>query len=238
MTEEEVIHLAKYVAALCPAQRFNEFTPDAWIDVLSPYNATDARTAVVAIARRQPFISPAEIIAEIQDMRRERITAANLTYDGNPDETGLESTRSVRALVQAAGDGYLAPRTIRAALEPAPGEPSASGRARALLAGVGRELPRVREGVVNVLAVACPRCSARPGRTCTTNGKRRADVHPARLEDARRAAAGLPPVDPAESARELQRRIDAAAAALAGIDPASIQPQDGFPQPDTGTEAS
>lgn len=228
MTDEEAIALSKYVAALCPAQRFNEFTPDAWIDVLGPYDAEDARTAVVAVARRQPFISPAEIIDEIRTMRAERIAAANLVYDGDPDAGPVESAKQMRALVRDAGDGQLPPRPIRAALEPAEQTEQPTGRARAILASVGRPVPRVRDGVVNVLAVACPRCSAQPGRTCTTGTRRRADAHPARLEDARRAAAGLPPVAPEDGRRELERRLEAARAALDGIDPADIDPADNF----------
>lgn len=214
MTDEEVIALSKYVAALCPAQRFNEFTPDAWIDVLAPYAAVDARAAVVAVARRQPFVSPAEIIAEITRIRGDRIAAANLVYDGDPNESALDSPRSLRALVQAAGDGYLPPQPIRAALGTGTDQAPVTGRARAVLEGVGRSLPRVRAGVTNVFAVVCPRCLARPGHSCTTAGRRRANVHPARLEDAHRIAAGLPPVEAADMDRELERRREVSRRAL------------------------
>ncbi|MEU7044972.1 hypothetical protein AB0A77_28490 [Streptomyces varsoviensis] len=216
MTEDQAILIAQYVSALCPAQRFNEFTPDAWTDVLAPYDAAEARAAAVAVASRQPFIAPAELIAEIRARRADRIAAANLVYDGNPDETGAESARSVRALIRSAADGRTPPaaigRQVRA-LEAAP-----SGRARAARDAVGRGIPRVREGVVNVLAVPCRRCSAAPGRTCTAGDRRLRNPHPTRLEDARRASAGLPPIDPAEEERELERRRAASAAALRKTD--------------------
>lgn len=230
MTPTEAVTIAKYVASLCPQQRFNEHTPDTWGDVLAPYDVADARTAVVAVAARQPFVAPAELIAEIRSVRAARIAAANLVYDGNPDETGLESGLSLRALIRTAAEGYAPPAAIGGRLRHAieSGEPSAEeprGRARALLASVGQRPPTVREGVVNPRAVPCPlpKCLALPGASCRTSGRPRVDVHPARLEDAKRAAAGLPPADPADRAREeASRRAAAAHAAAATPTPADF----------------
>lgn len=214
MTPQEAIQIAKYVAALCPQQRFNEHTPDVWGDVLAPYDPADARAAVVAVAARQPFISPAEIIGEIKTRRAERIALANPVYDGNPTETGIESARSVRALLRAAADGRLPQRTISAALGKGSDGPAElpSGRVRAILGAAAKEAPKLRDGVVNVRATICQRCGALPGASCTTGGRRMSDAHPVRLADAQRAAAGLPPVDPAEEQREIDRRIAASAA--------------------------
>lgn len=238
MTENEAIDLSQYVAALCPGQRFNEFTPDAWTEVLGPYDAQDARAAVVQLARRKPFIAPAEIIAEIQAMRDARIAAANVVYDGDPDETSEESVARRRALIRAAGDGHTQPAPIGRlrALEAAP-RPK---RAAAMLDAVADSNRPPREGAVNVLGTPCPKCKARKGRVCTTNGRRRANAHPARLEAARRAAAGLPPVDPAAEQAEQERRHAAAQAALAGVDPTTYEPRDGFqhPQPPDESEVS
>lgn len=230
MTPTEAVEIAAYVAALCPAQKFSEFTADTWGDVLAEYDRDEARAAVVAVAKRQPFIAPAEIIAEIRTVRAARIAAANLVYDGDPTESGAESGLSLRALIRTAADGYTAPAAIGGRLraitsgEQPPEQPT--GRARALLGSVGQHLPTVREGVVNPRAVACPlpKCLARPGASCRTSGRSRVDVHPARLEDAQRAAAGLPPADPAERAREeASRRAAAAHAAAAAPVPADFE---------------
>jgi hypothetical protein len=220
VTPQEAIVIAKYVAALCPQQRFNEHTPDVWGDVLAPYDPDDARDAVLAVAARQPFVSPAEIITEIKARRAERIALANPVYDGRPEETGVESARSVRALLRAAADGRLQQRTITAALGKAdrpalPAGTSESGRVRALLNAAAKEPPKTRNGVVNVRATTCQRCGAGPGASCTARGRRMSDAHPIRLADAQRAAAGLPPVDPAEEQREIDRRIAASAARAA-----------------------
>ncbi|MFQ6194856.1 hypothetical protein [Streptomyces sp. NPDC000405] len=73
MTPDETVVLTRYVRALCPQQRLDAYTPDAWHDVLGPYDLGDARQAAATVAGRQPFVSPAEIIAEIRRARAGRI---------------------------------------------------------------------------------------------------------------------------------------------------------------------
>ncbi|GGZ51517.1 zinc finger domain-containing protein [Streptomyces rubiginosohelvolus] len=238
MTEEEAFQIAEYVAAACPAQKFGEFTPDVWGEILKPYSVDEARTAVIAVARRQPWISPAEIVEEIKARREERIELAHVVYDGNPDETGAQSAASRRALIRAAADGHLPPRTYTAAIGTAdrlalpPGEPGPyTGRVAAARAAIGQATPTAREGVTNPRAISCRICKALPGASCEVRGRRMREVHPARLEDAKRRAAGLPPVDPAED-RLAEERVRAAAAVLAADD--RTVP----PAPDTTEEPS
>ncbi|MGW7196615.1 zinc finger domain-containing protein [Streptomyces chryseus] len=217
MTEEEAVQIAEYVAAACPAQKFSEYTPDVWAEILAPYAVDEARDAVIAVARRQPWISPAEIVTEIKERREERIELAHVVYDGNPLETGAQSVASRRALIQAAADGRAQPRAITAALGTGTVPALSTSRRDAAIAQIGRMPGKPPpKGVVNVRAVACRHCNALPGVSCNTSrGRRMTDVHPGRLEDARRAAAGLPPVDPAEEQREIDRRIAASAARAA-----------------------
>lgn len=42
----------------------DEYTPDAWFDLLEDLPLEVAKSAVVRIARRQPWVAPAEIRAE------------------------------------------------------------------------------------------------------------------------------------------------------------------------------
>ncbi|MFD3749713.1 hypothetical protein ACFWVT_05510 [Streptomyces cyaneofuscatus] len=221
MTQDEAILLLEYVVAACPAQRIGEFTPDVWGELFAPYSLDEARTAVLTVAARQPFVAPADVITEIKARREERIELAHVVYDGNPLETGAQSAASRRALIAAAADGLLPPRTPAAALGTAdrlalpPGEPGPyTNRVAAARAAVGQGIPTTREGVVNPRAIPCRICQALPGTSCEVRGRRMRDVHPARLDDAKRRAAGLPPVDPDE-ARAAEDRIRAATAALA-----------------------
>ncbi|MFD3835351.1 hypothetical protein ACFWWC_03715 [Streptomyces sp. NPDC058642] len=220
MTPKEAVLIAKYVATLCPQQRFNEHTPDVWGDVLAPYVIDEARAAVVAVAARQAFVSPSEIITEIKARRAERIELANIVVDGDPAHTGAESATALREIIRAAGDGLTGPSSItkalgaedRLALPPGADHGPYEGRAAAVRAAIGK-MPADRDSTKDPRGRACRRCGAAPGASCTTNGQRRRDVHPVRLEDAKRAAAGLPLVDHNQE----EARIKAASAAALAL---------------------
>jgi hypothetical protein len=64
MTPRETVILTRYVKALCPQQAIDEYTPNAWHDLLGDLSAVECRAAAIAVARRQPFVAPSEIIAE------------------------------------------------------------------------------------------------------------------------------------------------------------------------------
>ncbi len=202
MTQDEAILLLEYVAAACPAQRIGEHTPDVWGELFAPYALDEARTAVLVVARQQPFVAPADVIAEIKARRAERIELANIVYDGDPNETGVESAAALREIIRAAGDGLTGPNSIRAslgagdrlALPPGDDHGPYEGRAAAARAAIGK-MPSGRDTSKDPRGRACRRCGAAPGNSCTTGGRRRRDVHPIRLEDTQRAAAGLPLLD-------------------------------------------
>lgn len=175
---------------------------DAWAEALEDVPLDeDALSAVAAYygAAGEPterrWLQPHHVRHYRNLARSGRIRDANLVYDGQPEESGAESAENLRALVEAAGSGQVAPRPIRAALEPGKAK-AISGRKKAMLEAVGQHVPSRRAGVVNVLGVGCPHCQARPGQLCTSGTKRKrrhADAHPARLDHARRVAAGTEP---------------------------------------------
>lgn len=76
MNREETIKLTRYVKGACPQQAVDEFTPNIWHDLLKDLRLEDCRQAVVAIARRQPFVSPSEIRDEVARIRADRIGPA------------------------------------------------------------------------------------------------------------------------------------------------------------------
>jgi hypothetical protein len=73
MNRPEAVRLCRLVAACCPAQKLDEFTPQAWGDLLADIRYADAELAVKEVAKRQPFVSPSEIIAEVKRVRARRI---------------------------------------------------------------------------------------------------------------------------------------------------------------------
>jgi hypothetical protein len=227
---QEAVILTRYVRAMCPQQKLDEYTADAWRNVLSGYSLDEARAAVDRrVTAGHAFVAVGEIITEIRKARNDRLDQHS-DAEPPPGDTGDATYRAaLLAERRAIADGRTEPRPVPA-LPPGRSEQQPTGRARAILAAAGQAVPGPRAGAVNVLAVPCPMCHARAGRTCTStvNPRRhRADVHPARLEDARRAAAGQPPADLEDAAREIERRRAAAATAIAQL-AETPEPQDDF----------
>lgn len=69
MKSTEAALLCRYVAACCPQQKFDEFTPDAWFDLLGDLPFDLAKRAAAEVAKRQPFVSPSEIRTAADRMR-------------------------------------------------------------------------------------------------------------------------------------------------------------------------
>lgn len=73
MTETTV--LIRFIAAACPAQKFDEYTADAWSEALADVDAGDAKLATVKLVRDQPFISCSDIVNGVRDIRKRRLDA-------------------------------------------------------------------------------------------------------------------------------------------------------------------
>ncbi len=67
MNSQEATALCRLVKAACPAQKFDEYTPDVWAPMLANVDFDAAQKAVVEIGKRQPWISPSDIIAEVRN---------------------------------------------------------------------------------------------------------------------------------------------------------------------------
>lgn len=72
MNHQETVILTRLVAAACPQQTIDEYTPDAWHDLLGDLTFADCQAAVVAIGKRQPFIAPCDIRNEVRVVVSER----------------------------------------------------------------------------------------------------------------------------------------------------------------------
>lgn len=99
MTPSETVILTRYIRACCPQQAMDEYTSDAWQDVLArePWlTLAEARAAVVEIKRRQPFVDVSEVIAQAKAARKERreLEAAETGY--HPGRRALELARTER----------------------------------------------------------------------------------------------------------------------------------------------
>lgn len=210
MNPIEAVALTRYVKALCPQQKFDEFTPDAWHDVLAPWPLDEARAAAAGVAGRQPFVSPAEIIGEIRRQRGNR--AADFQGPGLPAEIPDADPDDVPA--------YLA--ALRAQRTKAADGISMRRRPVAeLIAGLAEALPGIPEGLAQVrrsgpLGIECPvsSCRAALGRPCRTEapgakqGRELRTPHAARTRVANGGPAQL------ESPELIERRRAASLAKL------------------------
>jgi hypothetical protein len=196
MTPDETVILARYVRALCPQQKFDEYTPDAWHDVLTDFALADARAAAATVARKQPFVSPAEIVTQIRKQREDRAAdyqgpglSADIP-DADPDDVPAYLS-ALRGLRTRAADGIEMKR-----------RPIAE-----LVAGIGRQVPAEVAAVKRPGPIGreCSKCRAAVGRPCRTpSGVERAP-HAARRDGS----------DPAAEAAEIERRKAVSARHLA-----------------------
>jgi hypothetical protein len=100
VTPSETVMLTRYVKACCPQQAMDDYTPDAWHDLLGDLPFADCRAAVVAVAQVQPFVAPSEIRAEVKRVRNERIKDAG-GVPAPPAEL-LDNPPAYRAALRAA----------------------------------------------------------------------------------------------------------------------------------------
>jgi len=125
VTDEEALVLTRFVRSCCPQQAMDKYTPDAWYDLLSDLDFAECQEAVKAVARRQPFVAPAEIRAEVRRARADRL--ARTPLPAPPAELTDKPGRYQR-IVKANIERVAAGLDVTKALEgpapgPLPGEP-------------------------------------------------------------------------------------------------------------------
>lgn len=105
MNPRETALIIAAVKNLCPAQKFDEFTPDMWLAVLAETNFEDAKAAVIALGRQQTFLAPGEIDTEARRMRRGRIERLPMPCPNTI--RGVAEGDELRAIAKAIGDGRI-----------------------------------------------------------------------------------------------------------------------------------
>lgn len=130
MNAQETARLCRAIAGVAPAQRFEDETPALWAGILHDVRLVDALEAVKRLARRQAFIAPADIVAEVRAIRARRL-------DGVDRLAHLADTPEAwRELIRRVADGDV---DVPAAIEGAP-----DARMAAALPGVFRKPPKPR----------------------------------------------------------------------------------------------
>lgn len=104
MTHAEAVLLCRYAKAACPQQAFDEYTPDAWSDLLGDLRFVDCKEALREVVKRKPFVAPAEIREEVKRIRSRRLSAFGpipetpLELRDNPAEDHAWQVRTMRAV--------------------------------------------------------------------------------------------------------------------------------------------
>jgi hypothetical protein len=75
VTLEETVRLLGVVAAGCPAMRLEPGTSRVWHQLLDDLELGDCLEAFRVVARRQPFVAPADLRAEVKATRQARMLA-------------------------------------------------------------------------------------------------------------------------------------------------------------------
>jgi hypothetical protein len=65
-----MVTLTKYVHAACPHQAIDDYTPDAWHDIIGDLSLAECRAAVAAMANDVRFIAPCDIRKHADSERR------------------------------------------------------------------------------------------------------------------------------------------------------------------------
>lgn len=115
MNAQEAAVLCRACKAVCPQQKFDEMTPDFWHSLLDDVDFEAAKRALITVAKRQPFVSPSEIRAEVS-RERNRLSMelgalqppAHIEAIEDPDEFD----RAYRAWLGATRDAIAAGKPI------------------------------------------------------------------------------------------------------------------------------
>lgn len=116
MIATEMATLVRFVKALCPAQKIDEYTPDAWMLVIGDLEFADAEAAVKKLGRGQAFIAAADIATEVGRIRAARLASYVETEPDveDPDDAQayIDALRAGR--FKAASAAEARPRPVKA----------------------------------------------------------------------------------------------------------------------------
>lgn len=75
MNKTETVLLCRYVKAMCPAQAIDEYTPDAWADILDDVELDEAKAAIREGIRDRGwrFIDVTDVVDGVRQRRRARL---------------------------------------------------------------------------------------------------------------------------------------------------------------------
>ena len=104
LNSQEAVALCRYAKAMWPHMAVDEFTPDAWGDVLAGFRAEDCKEAIVNLAKREDFVSVGAIYGEVKRIRHKRVLSVTLP-DAPPGLNPAEYAEWFARVHREAADG-------------------------------------------------------------------------------------------------------------------------------------
>lgn len=108
MNNQETVKLTRLVKAMCPQQAMDEYTADAWCELLADLRLADCTEAVKALGQAQAFIAPSEIRTQVRKNRTERLDRTPLPPP-DPNLTPRQTIKWLRETRKAIADGTYTP---------------------------------------------------------------------------------------------------------------------------------
>lgn len=110
MNTEGVAKLFRMARAAFPAQKFDDYTPDLWVELFAEIPYEDARAALVWCAKSKEWLNVKDLLGEVRRIRGKRIdeNLDNLVppADLDPDDEH-EYRRWLAGAIKALGDGWV-----------------------------------------------------------------------------------------------------------------------------------
>jgi hypothetical protein len=112
MNATDVAKLFRMARAAFPAQKFDDYTPDLWVELFADVPYEDARAALVHCAKTKEWLNVKDLLGEVRRIRTKRINdhiddlvpPAGLDPDDEPSYR-----RWLAGAIKALGDGEVPP---------------------------------------------------------------------------------------------------------------------------------
>lgn len=108
MNHSDAVRICRWVAAALPQQRMDAATPDVWAELFADLRYVDAQEAVVRLAKRQTWVSAADIVSEVKVIRNRRL-AENPIIEIPSHLRGREYVEWMRERTRRVMDGDTRP---------------------------------------------------------------------------------------------------------------------------------
>jgi len=109
MNELETALLVRTVRATCPAQKIDEYTPDAWYRIFArqpvQFSLAEGEDAVAALGATMAFIAPSDIVQHVGKARTGRVQRAPMPCPN--DNPGVSEGDEIRAIQRAMAEGRI-----------------------------------------------------------------------------------------------------------------------------------